>query len=198
MHLNLLDRAAQDCKTGTQWYTCSANGFKGCCSVDPCNLSNCPDSSASPSSSASASLTTLTLTPQPAGSIPTSTSASTYTSSSASATTTSQVTSTTPTVESLISSTSSSTATSTQTPVSSHSSPPSKAPVIAGAVCGIVAASVLSILAWFLLRKRRQQRNKDNSESKYVEGKKYSLERGFSSEEQRFRASDVFAPFGGM
>ncbi|KAJ6783910.1 hypothetical protein PWT90_03777 [Aphanocladium album] len=29
------------CPTNTQWYRCS-NGFVGCCSVDPCNLSICP------------------------------------------------------------------------------------------------------------------------------------------------------------
>jgi len=33
-----------DCKSPQQYYTCASNGFKGCCSVDPCPLPGCPDS----------------------------------------------------------------------------------------------------------------------------------------------------------
>ena len=39
----------QSCSTGTNWYVCSKNGFRGCCSVDPCDLSACPDNSATSS-----------------------------------------------------------------------------------------------------------------------------------------------------
>ncbi|MCJ1362138.1 hypothetical protein MMC16_001240 [Acarospora aff. strigata] len=33
-----------DCKSPQQYYTCASNGFKGCCSVDPCSLPGCPNS----------------------------------------------------------------------------------------------------------------------------------------------------------
>ncbi|KAM0484558.1 hypothetical protein ACHAPX_001984 [Trichoderma viride] len=32
-----------DCSKGTAFYSCVANSFRGCCSVDPCDLSSCPD-----------------------------------------------------------------------------------------------------------------------------------------------------------
>ncbi|KAF2187124.1 hypothetical protein K469DRAFT_686324 [Zopfia rhizophila CBS 207.26] len=55
----------QNCDSNTQYYVCSSNGFKGCCAVDPCNLSNgCPDNSDSPApSSAPASNGASTLRP---------------------------------------------------------------------------------------------------------------------------------------
>ncbi|KAM0455575.1 hypothetical protein ACHAPV_007652 [Trichoderma viride] len=31
------------CSKGTAFYSCEANNFRGCCSVDPCGLSSCPD-----------------------------------------------------------------------------------------------------------------------------------------------------------
>lgn len=33
------------CNAPQLFYTCSSNKFAGCCSVDPCNLPGCPDSS---------------------------------------------------------------------------------------------------------------------------------------------------------
>ena len=36
------------CPVGKQWFVCKNNNFKGCCSVDPCNMSNCPDSTLPP------------------------------------------------------------------------------------------------------------------------------------------------------
>ncbi|KAF1998450.1 hypothetical protein P154DRAFT_439203 [Amniculicola lignicola CBS 123094] len=31
------------CHNDKKFYSCYGNGFRGCCSVDPCNLSTCPD-----------------------------------------------------------------------------------------------------------------------------------------------------------
>jgi hypothetical protein len=39
--MQLQDRA---CEPTRQFYTCVSNGFSGCCSVDPCNRIDCPDS----------------------------------------------------------------------------------------------------------------------------------------------------------
>ncbi|GFP53605.1 hypothetical protein ACSS6W_001167 [Trichoderma asperelloides] len=33
-----------DCAKDTTFYSCDANHFRGCCSVDPCDLNSCPDS----------------------------------------------------------------------------------------------------------------------------------------------------------
>ncbi|KAH6685243.1 hypothetical protein F5X68DRAFT_262513 [Plectosphaerella plurivora] len=33
----------EDCPRGAKFYNCSDNLFTGCCSVDPCNLTTCPD-----------------------------------------------------------------------------------------------------------------------------------------------------------
>ncbi|EAW09370.1 uncharacterized protein ACLA_035730 [Aspergillus clavatus NRRL 1] len=40
----LLPRVAAECPGKKQWYTCSKNNFRGCCSVDPCSSGICPDS----------------------------------------------------------------------------------------------------------------------------------------------------------
>ena len=37
-------RDDDDCTSGTQFYRCGFNGFRGCCSVDPCDREDCPDS----------------------------------------------------------------------------------------------------------------------------------------------------------
>lgn len=44
-----------DCQSPLQFYTCKSNGFIGCCSVDPCDSSGCPDSAVSSSNPASKS-----------------------------------------------------------------------------------------------------------------------------------------------
>lgn len=46
-----------DCVDGFAFYVCSHNNFRGCCSTDPCALSNCPDVAIS----SSMSPTTLSL-----------------------------------------------------------------------------------------------------------------------------------------
>ncbi len=37
-----MSASSHDCQSPLQYYTCNSNGFKGCCSVDPCNPSGCP------------------------------------------------------------------------------------------------------------------------------------------------------------
>ncbi|KAI9777021.1 MAG: hypothetical protein M1835_005348 [Candelina submexicana] len=46
------------CSGGAQYYTCSSNKFKGCCSVNPCGLTGCPDSDETFESSNSATSST--------------------------------------------------------------------------------------------------------------------------------------------
>ncbi len=41
MHLQL--RGNQDCPAGASWYVCSFNAFQGCCHVNPCTESGCPN-----------------------------------------------------------------------------------------------------------------------------------------------------------
>ncbi|KAI9722689.1 MAG: hypothetical protein M1812_001620 [Candelaria pacifica] len=43
-----------NCSGKAEYYTCSSNGFKGCCSVNPCGLANCPDSNETFESNSSA------------------------------------------------------------------------------------------------------------------------------------------------
>lgn len=38
------EREWKDCSAGTSYYVCANNGFKGCCTVDPCALPACPSS----------------------------------------------------------------------------------------------------------------------------------------------------------
>lgn len=40
----LTDREWKDCPAKTSYYVCANNGFKGCCTVDPCALPACPSS----------------------------------------------------------------------------------------------------------------------------------------------------------
>lgn len=46
-----------ECPAHSYWYRCS-NGFAGCCSVDPCNSTGCPESSQGKSSSSTSSSST--------------------------------------------------------------------------------------------------------------------------------------------
>ncbi|KAM0250186.1 hypothetical protein ACHAQJ_008729 [Trichoderma viride] len=39
----LAAREEADCSPGTTFYSCDVNRFRGCCSMDPCALSSCPD-----------------------------------------------------------------------------------------------------------------------------------------------------------
>ncbi|RDW60265.1 hypothetical protein BP5796_11871 [Coleophoma crateriformis] len=42
--------ARSNCAAGTTFYICKSNSFSGCCSVDPCDLSSCPDATTAGSS----------------------------------------------------------------------------------------------------------------------------------------------------
>lgn len=41
--LLLSPRDDDECEAGKQFYRCGSNGFRGCCSIDPCDLEDCPD-----------------------------------------------------------------------------------------------------------------------------------------------------------
>jgi hypothetical protein len=41
--LNHRQEDGENCPRGTKFFDCADNLFTGCCSVDPCNLSTCPD-----------------------------------------------------------------------------------------------------------------------------------------------------------
>ncbi|KAI1845690.1 hypothetical protein JX265_014075 [Neoarthrinium moseri] len=52
-------RRSNDCPTGKLWYTCAANGFRGCCSVDPCALTGCPDTQSESNDSTSSGFSSV-------------------------------------------------------------------------------------------------------------------------------------------
>lgn len=58
MHLPFFARDNTVCPTGTQYYTCAASGYKGCCSVDACDYDHgCPDGASTGTPSATATST---------------------------------------------------------------------------------------------------------------------------------------------
>ncbi|KAL2070980.1 hypothetical protein VTL71DRAFT_14006 [Oculimacula yallundae] len=197
MRIYRLERALPDgtCNAGKVFYSCQVNSFRGCCSVDPCALPACPDTDSS-SSTAPVSKSTSQSSRQTLASIPI------PVSSSPAGTATLQPTSIIVNIA-----IASSTPTQTQTPAqvqspSATSSPASapgvsNAPIIAGTVSGVVALSILSILLWFCLRRRKQKREVRNSIAEYgVPNKKYVLDRPTPSASTK-DGSDVFIPFGG-
>ncbi|KAH6723609.1 hypothetical protein BKA61DRAFT_586756 [Leptodontidium sp. MPI-SDFR-AT-0119] len=196
MRLNRFERALPDgtCNAGKVYYACQINSFKGCCSVDPCALPACPDTDSS-STTAPVSKSTSQPTPrQTLISIPNSVLSSTL------ATATIKPTSIIVDI-SITSSTPTHTRTQTQTPSSIPSLSPASGvpntPIIAGTVSGVVVLSILSILLWFCLRRRKQNKEIRNSIVQYdVPNKKYVLDRSAPSESVRV-GGDVFAPFGG-
>jgi hypothetical protein len=134
---DLVERT-NECPTGRLWYECTLSstnpGFRGCCSVDACQPKGCPDmAQASSSSTTSLTIITLSVVPQaPAATIPVST---------------------TPLPLAM---TTAPTAMASQSAVATKS--PNNTPIIVGIVCGIVAASVVTILVWFFLRRRNQRK----------------------------------------
>ncbi|CAK7210765.1 hypothetical protein SCUCBS95973_000899 [Sporothrix curviconia] len=160
------------CPTGTQYYTCAANNYEGCCSVNACDFDEgCP-----PGSSTAAAATTATATP-------TSTTSTTSTSkptATATATPTSSPKPTTSPSASTIHPTSASTSTSTpSTPTTSASETtgtPSSTATAAGdvgqgttqhklsggAIGGIVTAGVIAFVVLFgVFLWRMHRRNKE-------------------------------------
>ncbi|TGO22012.1 hypothetical protein BPAE_0187g00010 [Botrytis paeoniae] len=54
---SLFIRESRECAQGQLWYVCTANNFKGCCSVDACSVSECPDSNTAAVGASSTSTT---------------------------------------------------------------------------------------------------------------------------------------------
>ncbi|KAF7934033.1 uncharacterized protein EAE97_008393 [Botrytis byssoidea] len=86
---SLFIRESRECTQGQLWYVCSANDFHGCCSVDACAVSECPDSN---TAAVGASSTSTTSTPSKSTSSTFSTSSTSSASSSTTASTTSSQT----------------------------------------------------------------------------------------------------------
>ncbi|KAK0103215.1 hypothetical protein ONS95_005249 [Cadophora gregata] len=200
MHLNRVERALPDgtCDAGKVFYNCQVNSFRGCCSVDPCALPACPDASSS-TTAAISKTTSQPTTRQTLISIPNSLL------TSAPATTTNRptsiivdiaVTSSTPTYTETEAQTQTASSTSPSTPSSSRSGVPNT-PIIAGTISGVVFLSILSVLIWFCLRRRKQKQETRNSIAKYgLPTKEFVLDRPTPSESSRV-GGDVFLPFGG-
>lgn len=139
------------------------------CTTDgACQASGGSDSTISSTASSTTSeeavrtIITLTTIPQPTG--PSSTSTTTILSSRTGA-------------EAM--SSTSTTATPSQTAVAT--AVPNNTPIIVGITCGIVAASVISVLAWFFWRKKTQKKTRINSTASSFgggkEGKEYEMAR---------------------
>jgi hypothetical protein len=54
----------QDCPSYTSFYVCQKNGFRGCCSVDPCGMENCPGSISSIKTTVTLLSTTSSMSPR--------------------------------------------------------------------------------------------------------------------------------------
>ena len=57
------------CTAPQQYYLCAANGFNGCCSVDPCSLPDCPDASRPRTTSTTAAVTGIVSAFSPAAAL---------------------------------------------------------------------------------------------------------------------------------
>ncbi|CZT07199.1 uncharacterized protein RAG0_12728 [Rhynchosporium agropyri] len=203
MHIGQILRALPDgtCNTGKVFYSCQVNNFRGCCSVDPCALPACPDPDASSSSMPFSKTTSQSSSRQTFASIPNS-----ILTASAATTTTIQptstigiitVTSSTPTPTQTQSPVEAQTPSSSPTAKAASTSGVSKTPIVAGTVTGVVVFSILLILLWFCLRRRKQKQTIRNSIAEYgVPTKEFVLDRSTSPGYQR-GGGDVFAPFGG-
>lgn len=211
MRINSLERALPDgtCNTGTVFYSCQVNNFRGCCSVDPCALPGCPDAAASSTRSQTAA-TSTTVQPNtgpalvsiPVLIVSPSTTITSFLSLPPSTTTMipSTITSIVTTTNASSSPASSSTLAAGKPGPTNPSPGKSNTPIIVGVVCGVVALSVLSVLAWFCLRRRKQKQDVRNSIASYgVPSKEYVLERSTASTATKTEGnlSGVFEPFGG-
>ncbi|KAF5870651.1 uncharacterized protein Bfra_009198 [Botrytis fragariae] len=185
---SLFIRESRECAQGQLWYVCNANNFKGCCSVDACSVSECPDSntaavgasSTSTNSSTSSSESTSTsMSPTSASSSATSTASSQTTQSSQS------ILQTTPqTIPQTLSPSTILLTTTVSHPVSAPTqnlsespttvaqttppTPPSNStPIIAGAVVGSIALICFAMAAFCCFRFR--QKKKQDRERMFAE-----------------------------
>jgi hypothetical protein len=185
-----------NCATGQLYYTCSSNSFAGCCSIDPCDLLDCPDSSATSGSSSVFSIVPISFvitSAKPSTSLDQSTTeSSTSVHTSSSATTTQSLSSTSSSESSL--STSASPTASRESQLS-HSTPKTKSetPLIAGLASTLIAFIFIISILVCICRRRRQQRHHSYRRAQHDESKPPS----YPSTPQTRGSKDIFAEFGG-
>ncbi|KAG9232679.1 hypothetical protein BJ875DRAFT_466190 [Amylocarpus encephaloides] len=148
------------CPTGKSWYACSGpntSKYTGCCSVDACTASGCPDIVSGSSSVSVTTVITLTTIPQPA-------------SSTAVAPTSVDIVS-----GAMVASSTSAVPSETATPAPA----PNNTPIIAGITCGIAVASVISVMVCIFWRRKVHKDAARMSSSSFGEndGKDYGMAR---------------------
>jgi hypothetical protein len=181
------------CAAGTQWYVCNSNGFRGCCSVDACNLSTCPDGLAKQLELRS----TLTI-PGPA---PT----------SASSTSTTPLPTTTPTSTGIYTVTLEPSSAPTATAVgtnnaatTSPSSSPKIPAIVGGTIGGVVFLIIAGFAIWFFWRRWREQRILLTSRGMTPMlgshgNEKFAMDQSPDPDSGDLRGNGgMFAPFGGL
>lgn len=183
---HLLERT--QCTPGMEYYTCS-NGFYGCCSAsNVCELSGCPDDGSIPT-------TTITLTTEGVA-------AKTTPGSSATASPAITTPATALGNAGVAVSGGTKFITATTTPSSDSDKSHSKSsttPIVVGVVCSIVAISILSVLAWFFLRRRQQKTTKQRFDKSTAYEKEYDLARRSIDEPQgESRGGEGLETNGGM
>ncbi|PQE27263.1 Adenovirus E3 region CR2 protein [Rutstroemia sp. NJR-2017a WRK4] len=219
----LTQRDSHECNSGQLWYVCVGNNFQGCCSVDACQLDNCPDDSMAAVGDATTTITKTTsstittsttdsATQTSSQNTPSRTSSSTSTSNSSatiSSQSTSQTTGASPSISQAATASQSSRPpadlASTASPVASSVSKSSNnVPIIVGSVAGGVALILLAIMGFFCFRRR--QKKKQNRQLIQPPspaftffnpaGKAIQTPSSINSG-RRSVLEDVFAPFGG-
>ncbi|EPE36418.1 hypothetical protein GLAREA_05756 [Glarea lozoyensis ATCC 20868] len=155
-----LTERANECPSGKIWYECSVaspnSGYRGCCEIDACQSKGClVMSQSSTSSTSSLTVVTLSVIPQaPAATTPVHT---------------------TPIPLAAMSTTQPAVATQS---ADTAGKSPNNTPIIVGIVCGIVAASIITTLIWFFLRRRKQRAGRHSIPTFEVkEGKEYAMAR---------------------
>ncbi|KAL4755424.1 hypothetical protein BDW72DRAFT_189185 [Aspergillus terricola var. indicus] len=191
------------CSKHTAWYTC-ASGFRGCCSVDPCNLEICPDdSNASVTESASTTWSTWTVSSTSA-----TLSKSIWTTREATKTTTTDAASTTETESSTrdnaikaASVTESATNTPTSTLSELDAQPTAASNLVSsshrlssakiGAIVGVVISLVLilCLAAYFIRRTRKKRGRRVRRQFTLLRWRHHRLEGKQMSVEQEIRTS---------
>ncbi|TGO61297.1 hypothetical protein BCON_0028g00120 [Botryotinia convoluta] len=183
---SLFIRESRECAQGQLWYVCNANNFQGCCSVDACSVSECPDSNTAAVGASSTSTTSSTSSSESTSTSSTSASASTTSTKSSQTTQSSQsILQTTPqTTPQTLSPSTILLTTTVNHPVSAptqnlssspttvaQTTPPTSAsdstPIIAGAVVGSVALICFAMAAFCCFRFR--QKKKQDRERMFAE-----------------------------
>ncbi|CAD6451229.1 ff38a728-af88-4838-9d06-43d5c3e830fc [Sclerotinia trifoliorum] len=168
---SLLIRDSRECATGQQWYVCTANNFQGCCSVNACAVSECPDSSTAAVGASKSS----TISPS-TSSFSTETTSSTASTTSSQTTKSSQVTLQTPKPSTILLTTTISnsiittqTSSSSTTILADSTTHPSSnsTPIIAGAIVGSIALICFAVAAFCCFRFR--QKKKQDRERMFAE-----------------------------